>query len=390
MASTQWAIFGALFGAAAATLLACIFWTAATTARQVSSGLSLTAPEGILHTVSALQSPALILDSALCVHAVNAAAIEADFVRANQLANPAMIECAASVRTTGLPCAADVIIPHRRGADSHYSVTVSPLGARSYLLVGTDHTKEDHIEEVRRDFMANFSHELKTPIAAALLLSEAMQQAADDPEQLQRFSDSLHDQISHLDQMVRDILELSNVESRTDRSTYQQVDVTEAVALAVDACRVAAKQRRIELSASIPDDLAIWGDPHTLVTIVENIVENAVKYSRPGGRVGIGVTHADGEISISVTDKGIGISPTDQGRIFERFYRGDKAHTTSDGTGLGLSIARHGARILGGDIAVWSRPGVGSTFTIRLPESSPELSSQVPIQGKLYVADTAH
>lgn len=388
MPSPQWALLGALFGAAAAGLLACIAWTVVATARRAEHRTASQIPDGLPQAVNALQHPVFVVDTAFVVQVANAAAVASGLVRDDALTMPELVDCATRVRHSEQFEQTEVIIRHRRGADSRFSVTASPLGARFILLIAVDHTAEDQTAEMRRDFTANFSHELKTPIAAALLLTEAMQAARDDPEQMLRFADSLHDQITHLDQLVHDILMLSSVESRTDRSSYQQVDVGEVVDEAVDACTVIAEQRRITLSASCPRPAYIWGDPQVLLAIVQNIVTNGIKYSQPGDHVGVGVERDHGRIKIIVTDKGMGIPLSEQERIFERFYRGDTAHSTTEGTGLGLSIALHGARVLGGDISVWSRPEIGSTFTITLPDATP-VPSPSPSQGKLHVTHSA-
>lgn len=394
MGSTTWAIFGAMFGAAATILLGGILWTALRTAQQQWDRLGTALPDGVIQTIQALQTPAVILDTSLSVVAVNEAAIRTGFVVEGALAVPTLATCAARARADAEPFTDDVHIPHRRGADSRFTVTVSPIGPRSLLMIGVDHTKEDQAEEVRRDFTANFSHELKTPIAGALLLTEALQAAADEPAQVRSFAETLNEQVHHLEQLVHDILELSTVENRTDRSTYTDVEVKDALEEAIDANQITANERRIALTAACPSGTTIWGDARLLVTILKNIIGNGIKYSTPGGHVGVGVARTADTISIMISDKGMGIPEEEQERIFERFYRGDKAHSTSEGTGLGLSIAVHAARTLGGQITVWSRPGIGSTFTISLPTAGRGTPAPAPDtasnEGTHHVTHPAH
>jgi two-component system, OmpR family, sensor histidine kinase SenX3 len=234
-----------------------------------------------------------------------------------------------------------------------------------------DRTEARRVEEIRRDFTANVSHELKTPIGALHLLAEAVQDAADEPDAVRHFASRMLQESQRLSTLVQEIIDLSRLQVADALHPPEPVGVDEMVADAVDRCRLVAQVKGIEVVIGGDTGSTVFGDHNLLVTAVRNLVDNAISYSGDGTRVGVGVRRESGLVEISVTDQGIGIASEEQTRVFERFYRVDPARSrATGGTGLGLSIVKHVAANHGGEVTVWSMPGQGSTFTLRLPEST--------------------
>jgi two-component system sensor histidine kinase SenX3 len=242
------------------------------------------------------------------------------------------------------------------------------LGSRFVLLLAEDRTESHRLDAVRRDFVANISHELKTPIGAIGLLGEALGHAADDAVQVRRFAEQLTKESSRLASLTQEIIELSRLQAKDALTDPEIVDLDHVVAAAIDQNRVLAEASRITLVSGGERGMRVWGDEVLLITAVHNLILNAVQYSPSPSRVGIGVTSTDDVIEMSVTDQGVGIAEEELDRVFERFFRVDQARSrATGGTGLGLSIVKHVVQNHGGDVRVWSQPGRGSTFTIRLP-----------------------
>ncbi|MEI7442708.1 MAG: ATP-binding protein [Actinomycetes bacterium] len=256
---------------------------------------------------------------------------------------------------------------------------VSPLDDTRALVIAQDLSEERRLNEVRRDFVANVSHELKTPVGALSLLAEAVQAADGDTERARKFAARMQIEVRRLTAMLSDLVELSRVQDEGPLQNSKPTSVEDIIAEAVDGTQITAEQRRIQVV--VADDVAvgkILGDESQLVAALRNLISNAIKYSPVGTKVGIGAKRVDGLIEVSVTDQGPGISEEDQLRIFERFYRVDQARSRdTGGTGLGLAIVKHVCANHGGDCFVWSREGEGSTFTLRFPAylngSSPTL-----------------
>ena len=256
---------------------------------------------------------------------------------------------------------------------------VAPLGSSHVLLLVDDTTQARRLEEVRRDFVANVSHELKTPVGGLGLLAEAVPDAKDDPEAVERFARRMQVEASRLTQLVKEIVDLSRLQVADALHEPRLVDVTAAVHEAIEHSRVGADARQIELAEACEPDLKVFGDEDLLVTAVRNLIGNAIAYSDPGTRVAVGGRRAGDTVEISVTDQGQGIPESEQSRIFERFYRVDAARSrATGGTGLGLSIVKHICANHGGDITVWSQEGRGSTFTMRLPAATDRIRKSTP------------
>jgi two-component system sensor histidine kinase SenX3 len=279
---------------------------------------------------------------------------------------------AAMAHTTGErpPAATEVLrLGGSPGLALHVAIMASRLEDGNVLLDVEDRTEAVRVENVRRDFVVNVSHELKTPVGAISVLAETMVAAADDPEAVRRFSSRMQQECSRLSHLVSDIIELSHVQGTDALARRAPVRVDALVREAVDQVRPVAEAADIALVVATPDPVVVAGDHDLLLTAVRNLLVNAVTYSPPGRRVSCAVRRRAGRAEIVVTDRGIGIPLHEQDRVFERFYRVDPARSRqTGGTGLGLAIVKHIAESHRGDITLWSRPGQGSTFTIRLPE----------------------
>ena len=233
-----------------------------------------------------------------------------------------------------------------------------------------DISEQRRIEQVRTDFVANISHELKTPVGALSVLAETLEDET-DPETMRRVVDRMQGEAARAARTIDDLLELSRIELGGERS-LEPIRVSDVVAEAMGRVAELAQHRDVGVSNLMDvgqlGDVVVHGDRRQIISAVGNLVENAVKYSEPDGTVQIRASYHDGMVELSVSDKGIGIPKRDLDRIFERFYRVDKARSReTGGTGLGLSIVRHVAQNHGGTVAVRSVEGEGSTFVLHLP-----------------------
>ncbi|RAN76015.1 two-component sensor histidine kinase [Bacillus sp. SRB_336] len=254
-------------------------------------------------------------------------------------------------------------------------VRVAPLGEEYILLLADDRTEIARTEAVRNDFVANVSHELKTPVGAISLLAEALESSPDDEATVRRFASRMITESARLGALVQDIIELSRLQSKDIAQAGTDVDMNAVIAEAVDRTRLPAQSKNIAIAVGPPVPARVHGDGPQLVTALRNLIDNAVRYSPENTQVGIGLSVSDGVVSVSVSDQGDGMSPEDQERVFERFYRVDAARSRhTGGTGLGLSIVKHIVGNHGGEVTLWSAPKTGSTFTLRLPQLSPSNS----------------
>lgn len=338
--------------------------------RMAAEVATTTVPDGVDQVVEALESAGIVLDPTNTVVKASPAAFALGLVWHRTLVHTRLVELVERVRRSGEPITDEVELTRGPLGDAalYLSVRIARLGSRFVLLLAEDRTESHRLEAVRRDFVANISHELKTPIGAIGLLSEALGHAADDPVQVRRFADQLHRESTRLASMTQEVIELSRLQAKNALSHPEMVEVDSVIAAAIDQNRVLADANRITLANGGERKLQVWGDETMLITAVHNLIANAVQYSPSPSRVGIGVNSTDDVIEIAVTDQGIGIPADELDRVFERFFRVDQARSRSTGgTGLGLSIVKHVVQNHGGDVRVWSQHGRGSTFTIRLP-----------------------
>jgi two-component system, OmpR family, sensor histidine kinase SenX3 len=248
-------------------------------------------------------------------------------------------------------------------------VSVTPLTDNGLILVLiSDESEARRIDAVRRDFVANVSHELKTPIGALGLLSEAILGAKNQPDEVVRFATKMQSEAKRLADLVQEIIDLSRLQSSDPLQRAFPVEIEDVIREAVDQAQVSSESRRISVEVGAIQDATVIGDRDQLIAAAHNLIENAINYSPENTKVSVTSRIRDGLIEISVADQGIGIPESELGRIFERFYRVDPARSrATGGTGLGLSIVKHVALNHGGDVKVWSQEGVGSTFSILLP-----------------------
>jgi two-component system sensor histidine kinase SenX3 len=250
-------------------------------------------------------------------------------------------------------------------------VHISPLSRGFILLLAVDVTEARRLDTVRRDFVANVSHELKTPTGALSLLAEAVAEAAEDPEAIRRFALRMNHEANRLSNLISELLDLTKVQDSGPLREPDEVSVDGVIHDAIDATRTVAGARNIHVSMAGTEGLTAYGDRGQLITALSNLVANAVAYSPEGTRVAITTRADENQVEIGVTDQGIGIPEADLDRIFERFYRVDPARSRmTGGTGLGLSIVKHVVANHGGEISVWSIPNEGSTFTMKLPRTA--------------------
>lgn len=248
-------------------------------------------------------------------------------------------------------------------------VRVSPIGEQGLVVVLIfDDSEYRRLDAIRRDFIANISHELKTPIGALSILSEAVLGARDDPAAIVQFATRMQMEAERLSDLVQEIIDLSKLQDDDPLRNAKVLNLSDLISEAIDASRLAAQSRNISLSYTELADLQVLGDRHQIEMAISNLIENAINYSPDGTRVAIALRAQDDLAEISISDQGIGIPEKDIERVFERFYRVDPARSrATGGTGLGLSIVKHVVANHGGDISVWSVEGAGTTFTIRLP-----------------------
>lgn len=362
-------LFGLIVGAGASILIVMAHRRGTRAVAVATPAL----PEGVDEVIDALESAGVVLDPSNNVLKASTGALAFGLVWNQALVHPELVELVDRVRRTGDPISREMHLS--RGpfgeAQIHLLVRVARLGTRFVVLLADDRTESYRLEEVRRDFVGNISHELKTPIGAIGLLAEAMESAADEPEEIKRFTKRLVIEADRLSRLTHEIIELSRLQAADALGHAERVEVSAVVAQAVDRNRVAADTHGISLVVGGDKKAEVYGDEQMLVTAVHNLVANAIQYSPDGSRVGIGVNAHEGIVEIAVADQGVGIPESERDRVFERFFRVDAARSrNTGGTGLGLSIVKHVVQNHGGDVRVWSQPGSGSTFTIRLPEAS--------------------
>jgi signal transduction histidine kinase len=323
-----------------------------------------------------LMDPAVvIIDPDDAVLLANPAARATGIVRGTRLLVPELLQLARTVRAGGsrrvdvrLP--GDLVGTGPRLMGVHgvrlHSGTVPLPGPVALVL--QDVTETRRTEAVRRDFVANVGHELKTPVGALSLLAEAIEQAADDPEAVQRFAGRIAHEADRLSRLVRELIDLSRLQGGEPLPDLAPVDVDRVIAEAADRTRTAARAKSLDIAVGGEHDLVVRGVEGQLCTAVTNLLANAVAYSEGEGRIAVAARARSGFAEIAVTDSGIGIPRQDRQRVFERFYRVDQSRASSTGgTGLGLAIVKHVASNHGGSVSVWSEEGLGSTFTLRIP-----------------------
>jgi two-component system, OmpR family, sensor histidine kinase SenX3 len=330
-------------------------------------------PAGVAEVLSVLPSSGVVVGPHDEVLEATATARTLGLVRGSRIAVPELLQLVRSVRRDGDGRIVDLQISRgARVAATYLTARVAPLDESLILVLADDQTAARRIEETRRDFVANISHELKTPIGAISLLAEAVEDAAEDPDAVRKFASRMGIESARLTDLVLQIIELSRLQADDPLVHPEIVDIDEVLTDAVERRRMDAERKRITLTLAGVAGTRVVGNARQISVAVGNLVENAVVYSDPGARVVV-AAHVqarsdDDYVEITVSDNGIGIPPAELDRIFERFYRVDYARSRANGgNGLGLAIVKHIAAIHGGEVTVWSQVGQGSTFTIKIP-----------------------
>ena len=335
-------------------------------ATQDSHGL----PDGVSAVLAVLRSGAIVLDAADAVVSTSPPAVAHGLVRDHDLVHDELRELARQVRRDGVIREVELDLPRGRLGRGRITVgaRVAPLGSSYVLLLVDDRTEAHRVEQVRRDFVVNVSHELKTPVGGLALLAEAILEARDDPEAVARFAHRMQVESTRLTHLVQEIVDLSRLQIADTLHEPELVDVGAAAAEAIEQYALVAESQDSEIVSSLAPGTWVFGDADLLVTAIRNLIGNAVKYSAAGARIAVSVRTEKQVVEVAVADQGMGIPESEQVRIFERFYRIDDARSrATGGTGLGLAIVKHICDNHGGEITVWSEQGHGSTFTMRLP-----------------------
>ena len=327
-------------------------------------------PAGVSTVLAVLGSGTIVLDAADAVVSRSTSAVAHGLVRGDDLVHDELRHLARQVRRDGV--IREVELDLTRGPLGRGRITVgarvAPLGSAFVLLIVDDRTTARRVEEVRRDFVVNVSHELKTPVGGLALLAEAVLEAADDPEAVSRFARRMQVESTRLTRLVQEIVDLSRLQIDATLKEPELVDVGVAAVRAIEQSRLVADSRGVQIVSSLAQGVQVFGDAGLLATAIRNLVGNAINYSESGTRVAVSVRAEDQLVEIAVADQGPGIPQSEQARIFERFYRIDSARSRgTGGTGLGLAIVKHICANHGGEVTVWSEKGHGSTFTMRLP-----------------------
>jgi two-component system sensor histidine kinase SenX3 len=292
-------------------------------------------------------------------------------MRDGRLLSPELLAIIRVVRRTGITQSGKIEV--RRGpiGEGVHELTVKVISLEKdlqILVLLSDESEAERVHEVRRDFVANISHELKTPIGALSLLSEAILSAKDEPEAIVKFATRMQQESKRLTGLVQEIINLSRLQDSDPLLMAEPLSLVDLLSEAVDQCQTTSTARKIGIVVSTVVPAIILGDRDQILMAINNLIENAINYSPENTKVSISTSIEAGIVTISITDQGIGIPESDLERIFERFYRVDPARSReTGGTGLGLSIVKHVATQHGGEITVWSSPNVGSTFALRLP-----------------------
>ncbi len=326
--------------------------------------------------VGALRAGTMLVGSHDEVLTTNHSALVMGLARGSRVGFPELLELVRGVRTSGEIFRGHIEREREPGVDVVQLMgRVVPLEDGVVLVIAEDESATQRVEAVRRDFVANVSHELKTPVGAIGILAEAVEAASDDPVAVSRFASRLQMESARLAELVAQIIDLSRLQSSDPATALETVDVEDIIDEAMARSRASAENRGVVLTRAQDRPAQVVGDRWQLVDAVANLIQNAITYSGRKARVTVTVSGEtvgqDPVVDIKVSDNGIGIAVDEQERIFERFYRVDYGRSReSGGTGLGLSIVRHIAQAHGGSISVWSRPRQGSTFTLRLPASA--------------------
>jgi len=328
-------------------------------------------PEVLLETLTQLDHDVLILAPGEISTFATEGIEKMGLLKEGRLQSPELIALIRVVRRTGQAQTGKIEIPRGPIGEGLRDLTVKVIAltkSDQTLVLISDESEAERVHEVRRDFVANISHELKTPIGALSLLSEAVLSAKNDPESVTKFATRMQHEAKRLTDLVQEIINLSRLQDSDPLQVAKELNINDLVREAVDQCETTSGARKIWVSITEGPDATVLGDREQLIMAIHNLIENAINYSPENTKVSVTTNIEEDIVEISVADQGIGIPEEELDRIFERFYRVDPARSReTGGTGLGLSIVKHVSTKHGGEVKVWSSPNVGSTFALRLP-----------------------
>lgn len=364
-----WLIFALGFGLGAVIVGGSVLRIRRNVLEKFEQAQSLS--DGAAELLEVLSAAALVLNPANLAVRATQGALAFGLLQNRTLTSPDLVALVNKTRESNTIEALDAELTIGLSKDKVYiTARAANIGEGNVLLIVDDRTESKRLDDTRRDFIANISHELKTPIGAISLLAEALADAADDPEAVAKFSKSLGKESKRLSGLIKDVIQLSRIQSAEVVTNAEIVDLSTVVMEAVDRNSFRAENRGLKISYDAPEGIEVVGDPEMLTVAVKNLIENAIIYSDEGASVGVGLRSVDNVAEITVTDSGIGIANSEQGRIFERFYRVDPSRSRkTGGTGLGLAIVKHVALSHNGEVKLFSKTGVGSTFTLRIPRA---------------------
>ncbi|WOF23783.1 ATP-binding protein [Microbacterium betulae] len=343
--------------------------------------------------LDAIDDATAVVDTSGAVVAVSSSGAWLGLALGQALEQPELRELVKAVRF-GAPAQSRTMRVRRGRISDDTRLVVAraaSIADRLTLLIVRDISEQERLQQMRQDFIANTSHELKTPVGAIGLLAEAMESALDDPEQVRTFAKRMSAEARRLGQLTGRIMNLSKLQAADELTEIGDVAVDEVVAAALEQYQVQADSAEVALVRGGDRGMVVRGSATILVEALGNLIANAIAYSPHGSRVGIGVRGTPDAVEIAVADQGIGIAEADQQRVFERFYRADQARSRrTGGTGLGLSIVKHAVSRHGGEVRLWSQPERGSTFTIRLPRADAPAGEPESVKHKKKGARAAH
>lgn len=320
--------------------------------------------------ISVLATAGFVVDDSMTVIQSTNSALALGLVSGRNIDNDDVFRLVQQAHNSDVVNSVEFELPIGTGSETRFlHARAVGIGSGLVLVLVEDNSEARDFESVRRDFIANVTHEIKTPIGAITLLSEAMEGALDEPAQMHKFAESLRREARRLSTLVTEIIQLSRVETADILATAVPVNVAAVITEANERVAVLAEAKTIDVNVKLPKNVFVMGDGELLTVAMKNLIENAIQYSDSKSKVGVGVIERKRKIEIIVTDQGIGIPLDEQSRVFERFYRVDESRDrTTGGTGLGLSLVKHIIQRHRGKVTLFSEPGVGSTFTIRLPK----------------------